>query len=147
MTIQSQALVLNKCKTANKKVMNSFYGAMGASAALLYTSGAQAALVTAEEAGIAESLGSNTNAITQGQGAITMVLQTLAVLVGASVTIGLGMLIYSSLLKTSADRDDGAWNSFFKTTIASVVVIVLVDALCLSAFGIIGSYGTAGAVG
>ncbi|MBV1927898.1 MAG: hypothetical protein KUG81_00080 [Gammaproteobacteria bacterium] len=76
-----------------------------------------------------------------------MVLQTLAVLVGASVTIGLGMLIYSSLLKTSADRDDGAWNSFFKTTIASVVVIVLVDALCLSAFGIIGSYGTGTAAG
>ena len=147
MNIQSQTSVLNNCKKVNKKVMNSFYGAMGASAALLYTSGAQAALVTAEEAGIAESLGSNTNAITQGQGAITMVLQTLAVLVGASVTIGLGMLIYSSLLKTSADRDDGAWGSFFKTTIASVVVIVLVDALCLSAFGIIGSYGTGAAVG
>ena len=139
--------VIKSCKPVSNKISSAYYSAMGASAALLYTSGAQAALVTAEEAGIAESLGSNTNAITQGQGAITMVLQTLAVLVGASVTIGLGMLIYSSLLKTSADRDDGAWGSFFKTTIASVVVIVLVDALCLSAFGIIGSYGTGAAVG
>ena len=139
--------VIKSCKPVSNKISSAYYSAMGASAALLYTSGAQAALVTAEEAGIAESLGSNTNAITQGQGAITMVLQTLAVLVGASVTIGLGMLIYSSLLKTSADRDDGAWGSFFKTTIASVVVIVLVDALCLSAFGIIGSYGTGVAAG
>ena len=139
--------VIKSCKPVSNKISSAYYSAMGASAALLYTSGAQAALVTAEEAGIAESLGSNTNAITQGQGAITMVLQTLAVLVGASVTIGLGMLIYSSLLKTSADRDDGAWGSFFKTTIASVVVIVLVDALCLSAFGIIGSYGTGAAAG
>ena len=139
--------VIKGCKPASNRISSAYYSAMGASAALLYTSGAQAALVSAEEAGIAESLGSNTNAITQGQGAITMVLQTLAVLVGASVTIGLGMLIYSSLLKTSADRDDGAWGSFFKTTIASVVVIVLVDALCLSAFGIIGSYGTGVAAG
>ena len=139
--------IIESYKSTGRKINTGYYSVMGASAALLYTSGAQAALVSAENAGIAESLGSNTNAITQGQGAITMVLQTLAVLVGASVTIGLGMLIYSSLLKTSADRDDGAWGSFFKTTIASVVVIVLVDALCLSAFGIIGSYGTGAAAG
>ena len=138
--------VIKSYKPASNKVSSVYYSVMGASAALLYTSSAQAALVGADEAGIVESLGSGTNAITQGQGAITMVLQTLAVLVGASVTIGLGMLIYSSLLKTSTDRDDGAWGSFFKTTIASVVVIVLVDALCLSAFGIIGSYGTGAAV-
>ena len=84
-----------KCyKPASSKVSDVYYSVMGASAAMLYTSSAQAALVGADEAGIVESLGSGTNAITQGQGAITMVLQTLAVLVGASVTIGLGMLIH-----------------------------------------------------
>ena len=141
-SIQNPTVVSNECMPVNKKAINIFYIVSGLVVILCYSSGAQAALVSAENAGIMESFGSGTNAITQGQGSITIVLQTLAVLVGASVTIGLGTLIYSSLLKTSTDRADEAWGNFYKTTIASVVVIVLVDALCISACGIIGSYGT-----
>ena len=140
--LQRPTLVSNEYMSANNKAMNGFYLAAGLVAVYFYSPSAQAALVSAENAGIMESFGSGTNAITQGQGSITIVLQTLAVLVGASVTLGLGQLIYSSLLKTSTDRAEEAWGNFYKTTIASVVVIVLVDALCISACGIIGSYGT-----
>ena len=127
-------------RSKSQYIKNKYYSLMGVFFGYLLVSPVGAALLTDTESGVSTNLGSNTNAIEMGRTGVQLTLQSMAVIVGAAVTLGLGMLIVQSLQKTSDDRDEGAWPKFFKTTVASVVVIAIVDGLALVAFNIVGSW-------